>query len=158
MAGMGEDTIIVHVYGTRVRIDRERPAAYLKEIADAPCETYVAFRFGEKLLGVADRAAVAEHVEDGETITFQPQSRLAGFIGGPRAVQPTTIYVNGHAVTVDSTTTVGDLRERLHLPRQATAAYRDHDAARLQPLADDDRVLAHVAPGGTLAFHDELIR
>lgn len=89
MATQGEDTIIISVDETRVRLGKERRAAYLKLIADAPRETHVAFWVDETLLGMADRAVVAAHIEDGETVTFQLRDWLTGLIGELRVIRPT---------------------------------------------------------------------
>lgn len=156
--GDEDDTVLVYVYGERVRLGADRPAAYLKQIADAPADRHVAYREEDQLFGLRDTARVATYVADGSQVSFQPRDRLAT-IRGEQPAEPTqsrpTIYVNGQPVVVETTTTVGDLRALADIPDHTVAMVRDHDIGQLYTLTDADPVLDAVPPGGAIAFCSE---
>lgn len=155
--GDTDDTVLVYVYGERVQLDAERPAAYLKLVAGAPREQYVAYREDNQLVGLADTVTVAPYVDDGRSISFQSQDRLTKVIGESAAADRprTTIYVNGQPVMVETATTVADLRTAAGMPEHTVAMVRDHDAGQVYTLTEDEPILESVQPGGAIAFRGE---
>jgi len=61
-----------------------------------------------------------------------------------------TVIVDGDPVTIDETTTAGELKDLAGKDDDMVVTYREND--KLKGLNDDDRVLKHVPDKSTLSF------
>ena len=61
-----------------------------------------------------------------------------------------TVIVDGDPVTIDETTTAGELKELAGKDKDMIVTYRE--GSKMKGLTDDDSVLNHVPDGSTLSF------
>lgn len=152
MGDQTAETLVLVIQGVRVRVAATRPAAYVKYVGGARSEAVLAFRDGDRQVGVTDSATVADYLSTGQRVTFSRPEQVDAMVGDgrPAVAETKVVEVDGRPLLVAPSTTAAQLRDMADAPADAVLTYTVN--GQLQRLTENQTVCHHVPAGARLQF------